>query len=200
MTENTGQQSQADQGQQSQADNQQQSANSQADQGQQSQSNDTPEVLKGKLEKSIAAEKNLRERLRQAEAAEAELKKLKEKDLSEVERLKTQLAEKEKAATDAAAKVQEMQVKVAAQAAGFDPELSALWLAKNPPSEFTEDAIKAALAKGPANLKVVTGTTTPPNNPGRQGTTLTKDQLLKMSAQEIARLDQKLVDAVLAAG
>ena len=164
------------------------------------QPTDTPEILRAKLDKSIQAEKNLRARLKEAETAEAELKKLKEKDLSEVERLKTQLAEKEKAATDAAARVQEMQIKVAAQAAGFDPELSALWLTKNPPSEFTEDAIKAALAKGPANLKIAAGVTTPPNNPGRTGTTLTKEQLMKMSAQEISKLDQKLVDQVLAAG
>ncbi len=169
MAEQTGATSQAD-ASQSQADSSQSSANSPADSGQQSQQTETPEALRAKLEKSVQAEKNLRTRLKEAEAAEAEWKKHQESQLSEVERLKNQLAEKDKAATAAAARVQEMTVKLAAKSGGYDPELSALWLEKHPPEEWTDEAITAALAKGPANLKATpTTTTTPANNPGRQG-------------------------------
>lgn len=170
MADNTNDQSsQADRGQ-SQADNQSQSANSQADQGQQSQSQDTPEILKAKLEKSVQAEKNLRARLKEAESAESELKKLKDKDLSEVERLKKELADKDKAVADAAAETRKMKVQVIAQANGFRPDAAALWLGTQQLADESDETIKAALKGAPDWVKAAqVTTTTQANNPGRQG-------------------------------
>jgi hypothetical protein len=161
---------------------------------------ETPEVLRAKLEKSVQAEKNLRARLKEAETAEAKLKELQDKDLSEVERLKKELATKEKAAADAAAETRKLKVQVIAQANGFRPDAAALWLGTQQLSDESDDGIKAALAGAPDWVKATTGTTTPPNNPTRQQTTLTKETLKKMSAQEIAKLDEKLVDQVMASG
>jgi hypothetical protein len=154
---------------QSQADTTQTSAHSPADSGQQSQPNETPEVLRGKLEKSVQAEKNLRLKNKELEAAAEELKKLKDKDLSEVERLTKKLAEQEKAAADAAAETRKLKVQVIAQANGYRPDAAALWLGTQQLEDYSDDAIKTALGSAPDWVKAQQGTTTQANNPNRQG-------------------------------
>jgi hypothetical protein len=91
--------------------------------------------------------------------------------------LKKELATKEKAAADAAAETRKLKVQVIAQANGFRPDAAALWLGTQQLSDESDDGIKAALAGAPDWVKATTGTTTPPNNPTRQQTTLTKETL-----------------------
>lgn len=145
-------------------------------------------TVKAKLEKSVQAEKNLRARLKEAEAAEARLKELEQKDLSETERLKTQLAELQAQATKATVEANRARAQVVAQAHGYEPQAAALWLENQQQTDWTEDGIKAALANAPAWVKAQQqpGVTTPVNNPGRQGGTLTLEQINQMTPEQIA--------------
>ncbi len=146
------------------------------------------EALQGKLAKSVAAEKNLRDRLKAAEAAEAELKTLKEKDLSEVERLKKEVAEKDQAATEAVARARRMQVRLKAQELGLIPDAAERMLDVGKLDD-SDDAITTALNDAlktyPWLKAEKPGVTTSPGNPAKSTTTLTKEQIAKMTPAEI---------------
>lgn len=149
---------------------------------------DSIEALQGKLAKSVQAEKNLRERLKAAEAAEAELKKLKDAELSEVERLKKDLADKEQAVTAATQRARAMQVRVKAAELGLIPEAAERMLDVSKLDDSDETitaALNDALKTYPWLKSNQPGVTTPAGAPGKSTTTLTKEQIETMTPQEI---------------
>jgi hypothetical protein len=158
--------------------------------------------------------KNLRDESagyrKRAREAEGELQKLKDAQLSETERAK-------KEAADALAKAQRLESDLKAQSVRAEIAVlgsglkivdadAAYRLIDQAAIQFDDTgrpsnvkALLDQLVKDKPYLIEKAGVTTPPNNPGRQGTTLTKEMLSKMTAEQIAKLDQKEVDAALAA-
>lgn len=196
--ETTGQQSQADQGQQSQADNSKDSSQS----GQEPKTFD--EAYVKQLRQEAAGHR------KRATDAEAELQKIKDAQLSETERAK-------KEAADAQAKAQKLEADykaaiVRAEIAVLGTGLkivdadAAYRLIDQAAIQFDDQgkptnvkALLDQLVKDKPYLVAQGGPTTPPNNPGRSGTTLTKEQIEKMTPAQInANWDE--VQKVLAAG
>jgi chromosome segregation ATPase len=126
------------------AANQSQADNSQAQAVAENQQTQIETISLEEARKLRSESANLRKRLKEAEAAEAELKKIKESELSEAEKLKAQLAEKDAAIAQAKQQARIARVKLTAQGAGYIPDAAERmidWSAV----EDTDDAIKAAL-------------------------------------------------------
>ncbi|MFN7948374.1 MAG: hypothetical protein U0Z53_23685 [Blastocatellia bacterium] len=130
--------------------------------------------------------KNLRERLRAAEAAEAELKKIKDAELSEAERLKRDIEERDKQATAAAARLRSLQVQMQAQRLGIvDPEAAEKlidWSKVEDSDEARAAALQELVRARPwlQQTSAPQAPVTPASNPSRSSTspvTFTKAQL-----------------------
>ena len=130
--------------------------------------------------------KNLRERLRAAEAAEAELKKIKDAELSEADRLKQALAEKETAQQAALARLRAVQIQMQAQRLGIvDPEAAEKLIdwsqiadSDEARAQALQELVKARpwLSQSPQPQAPATSAANPPRS-GTNPVTFTKAQL-----------------------
>lgn len=158
-------------------------------------------TVKAKYEKSVQAEKNLRARLKEAEAAETKLKEIEQASMTEAEKLKAQLAELQQFNAKATAEANRARAQVVAQQNGFLPDAAALWLESQNQTDWTPEGIAKMLTGAPAWVKAPeqAGVTTAAGNPARQGASLTREIIEKMSEAEInARWPE--VQAVLSKG
>lgn len=145
-------------------------------------------------------------------AAEADLEKRRASELSETDRAKKEAADATAKLTEAETRIKAAQTRAEIATLGAALKLvdadDAYRLLDQAAIQYDDDGrpknlkpLLEALIKAKPYLVQGATTTTSANNPGREGgLTYTKEQLAKMTPQQVAKLDQKLVDQALAAG